>query len=208
MTPDHDSSRYCVDDTLLLKFLIVRYSQMLGIDNPRLVPVWAGLGMVALHQNRDLENAFAILISSNSYSVEESLTISIDLFMMELDRLATADTADYVEKRVERRPLSRRTERKFLFWSWKEGRKMSLSRDKDFRFYPVWELISWLGLSSEEYLKAFDEKCRFSGSPVEVKLEEGLEVIKATIFRRKIDNNSFLQDMPTGTTPIDMEISK
>ena len=204
MNPDHDSSQYYIEDTLLLKFLIVRYSEMLRSDEPKLDPVWAGLGMVALHQNRDLANAFEILISSDSYTVEESLTISIDLFLVELDRLATADTTDYLEKKIERRPLSRRTARKFLFWSWREGRKMSIKQD--FRFYSVWELVSWLALTSDEYVKAFDERCRFSESPVQEKLEEGLQIVKAALFRRRIDNNSFLHDMlKTGTTPIDKE---
>lgn len=207
MNPDHESSQCYIEDTLLLKFLITRYSEMLGMDEPRLVPVWAGLGMVALHQNRELANAFEILISSDSYTVEESLTISIDLFMLELDRLATADTADYMEKRVERRPMRPRTARKFLFWSWGEGRKMK--RERDLRFYLVWELVSWLALTSDEYIKAFDERCRFSESPVEVKLEDGLQIVKAATFRRRIDNNSFLRDMlKTGTTPIDTEMSK
>jgi hypothetical protein len=193
MNADHDSSRYYVDDTLLLKFLIARYTEMLQIKEPRLVPVWAGLGMVALYQNRDLENAFKTLISSDSYTLQDVLTASIDFFLVELDRLEAADAADYVEKRVERPPLSRRTARKFLFWSWSEGRKMS--KEKDFRFYAVWELISWLTLTSDEYIKAFDERCRFSESPVEEKLRDGLDVVKAAIFGRRLDNNSFLADM-------------
>jgi hypothetical protein len=163
--------------------------------------------MVALYQNRDLENAFKTLISSDSYTLQDVLTASTDFFLVELDRLEAADAADYVEKRVERPPLSRRTARKFLFWSWGEGRKMK--RERDLRFYAVWELISWVALTSDEYIKAFDERCRFSESPVEEKLEEGLQIVKAATFKRPIDNNSFFQDMlKSGTTQIDAEISK
>lgn len=76
-----------------------------------------------------------------------------------------------------------------------------MREEKDFRFYEVWELISWLGLSSDQYVKEFDEKCRFSESPVEVKLEDGLDLVKAAIFRRRINSTSFQQDMlKTGTT--------
>ena len=46
MNSDHDSSQYYIEDTLLLKFLIIRFSEMLRSDEPRLDPVWAGLGMV------------------------------------------------------------------------------------------------------------------------------------------------------------------
>jgi hypothetical protein len=206
MNPDHDSSQY-FEDTLLLKFLIVRYSGILGMDEPRFGPIWKGLGLVALHQNKELANAFEILISSNSYTVEESLTISIDFFMLELDRLATADTTDYVEKRVKRHPLSRRTERKLQSWAWREGRR--IKKEQDFRFYLVWELISWLALTSDEYIKEFEAKCQFSESPMEVKLENGLQIVKAATFRRKIGSASFQPDMlKTGTTQIDMEISK
>jgi len=207
MNPDHGSSRYYVDYTLLLKFLIVRYTEMLQIKEPRLVPVWAGLGMVALYQNRDLGNAFKTLISSDSYTLQDVLTASIDFFLVELDRLEAADASDYVEKRVERPPLSRRIARKFLFWSWGEGRKMK--RERNLRFYAVWELVAWLALTSDEYIKEFDEKCRFSESPVEEKLEEGLQIVKAATFKRPIDNNSFFQDMlKSGTTQIDTETTK
>ncbi|MGO9570481.1 MAG: hypothetical protein ACLP5H_23365 [Desulfomonilaceae bacterium] len=207
MNPDHDSSRYYIEDTLLLKFLITRFTEMLQIKEPRLVPVWAGLSLVALHQNKELANAFEILISSDSYSVEEALTISIDLFMLELDRLDATDTSDYVEKRVERRPLSRRTERKFQSWAWHEGRR--IKKEQDFRFYGVWELISWLALTSDEYIKAFEEKCRFSEAPTQEKLRHGLDILKAATFKRPIDNISVPPDLlKTGTTPIDMEISK
>jgi len=193
MDADHDSSQYYVEDILLLHFLITRFTEMLGTDKLRLVPVWAGLGLVALHQNKELERAFTILISSDSYTVEEVLTTSVDLFWVELQRLETTDNADYSEKKIERRPMSPRTVRKFLFWSWSEGRKMS--KEKDFRFYAVWELISWLTLTSDEYIKAFDETCRFSESPVEEKLRDGLDVVKAAIFGRRLENNSFLADM-------------
>ena len=206
MDPDQDCPPYCIEDTLLLKFLITRFTEMLGMDEPRLVPVWTGLGMVALHQNRELENAFDILISSKSYTAEEILTSSIDLFLAELIRLEALDTTDYLRKPVERRPLSPRTARKFLFWSWGEGRKMK--RDQDLRFYLVWELVSWLALSSDEYIKAFEEKCRFLESSTEKKIEEGLEVVKAAMFKRPIENTSFQPDpLKTGITAI-MEANK
>ena len=45
MDPDQDCSPYCIEDTLLLKFLITRFTEMLGMDEPRLVPV-CGQGLV------------------------------------------------------------------------------------------------------------------------------------------------------------------
>jgi hypothetical protein len=176
------------------------------MDEPRLVPVWEGLGMVALHQNKELEQAFKTLISSPSYTVEQILTSSIDLFVAELIRLGAIDATDYPRKKVERRPMRPETARKFLYWSW-EGRKML--KEQCFEFYSIWELVSWLGLTSDEYIKEFEERCRFSAFPVEVKLEEGLEVVRAAMFRRMIDNTSFEPDMlKTGTTPIDKETTK
>ena len=205
MNRDQDGSRHYIEDTLLLKFLIARYAEMLGTDEQRLDPVWAGLGMVALHQNMEMEGAFNILISSTSYTAEEVLTSSIDLFLAELIRLEAVDTTDYLRKPVERRPLSPRTARKFLFWSWGEGRKMS-EGPGIFRFYSIWELVSWLGLTSDGYIKEFEERCRFSAFPVEVKLEDGLEIVKAALFKRPIDIASFQQDMlKTSITPIDTE---
>ena len=83
---------------------------------------------------------------------------------------------------------------------------MSRCEDKDFRFYPIWELVSWLGLTSDEHIKTFEERCRFSASPIEKKIEEGLEVIKAAIFKRRIDSPSFQLDMlSTGAPRIDKE---
>ena len=65
------------------------------------------------------------------------------------------------------------------------------------------------GTDSDEYLKEFEKKCRFSSFPPEEKLEEGLQIVKAAIFRRKIGNTSFQPDMlKTGTTPIDKETTK
>lgn len=177
-----DSSQYYIEDTLLLKFLISRYSEMLRLKEPKL-PIWIGLGMVALHQNRELESAFKTLISSDSYTGQEILTRSIDLFLAELQRLGAVETTDYQGKSVERRSLSERTSRKFLFWCWGEGRKMR--KEMDFRFYPVWEFLSWLALPSDEYIEEFDSQCRFSEKPVEERLEEGLDIVKCAIFREK-----------------------
>lgn len=203
MNPDRDSSRYCIEDTLLLRFLIVRYTEMLEREKPNLVPVWAGLGMVALRQNLELKYAFQTLFSS-SYSAQEVLTTSIDLFLAELHRLEATDYSDYVPKTIARSPLRERTARKFLFWCWGEGRKMS--RERDFRFYPIWEAVSWLAFTSDKYLKGFEEMCRFSDDPVKVKLDEGLEVIKAAIFRRDIGSTSFEHYMRrTGTAAADTE---
>ncbi len=61
MNPDQDMSRYYIEDTFLLKFLIKRYAEMLRMEQPRLVSVWGGLGLVALAQNKEFQNAFKIL---------------------------------------------------------------------------------------------------------------------------------------------------
>jgi hypothetical protein len=203
MSSDQNSSRD-IEDTLLLQFLIARYAEMLQQAEPNLVPVWAGLGLVALHKNGELRNAFKILIESDSYTIEEVLTSSIDLFLAELHRLESADTIDCAEKNIERRPLTQRTARRFLIWCWGEGRKMK--REQEFTFYAVWELLSWLAFTSDKYLSGFEEMCRFSDDPIEVRLRGGLEVIKAAIFRRDIGSTSFEQHMlKTGTTPNDKE---
>jgi hypothetical protein len=198
MNADQDNSRYYIEDTLLLKFLITRFTEMLQIETPNLIQIWGGLGMAALHQNRELAPAFQTLISSDSYTVKEILTSSVDLFLVELARLEVTDATDYVPKKIERRPLTQKTTRKSLFWSWSEGRKMK--KEKDFRFYGVWELLSWLALTSDEYLTAFEERCRFAESPTEEKIKAGLNVVKAAIFRRGIDDSFYQQDMPTRTT--------
>ena len=181
MNPDQDMSRYYIEDTHLLKFLIKRYAEMLRMEQPRLVSVWAGLGLVGLYQNTELQNAFKILISSSSYTEKEVLTSSIDLFLAELNRLEAADAPDYLEKKIERQPMRPRTARKLLSWSWREGRKMG--KEGNFEFYPIWELISWLGLGFDEEIREFEEKCRFSGSPPEEKLEEGLDIVKEALRR-------------------------
>jgi|SRR5271157_2457997 len=179
MNPDHDSSLYYIEDTHLLKFLIKRYAEMLQMEQPRLVSVWAGLGLVGLYQNTELRNAFKTLICSDSFTEEEVLTSSLDLFLAELNRLEAADSPDYLEKQIERQPMSPKTARKLLFWCWCEGRKMS--KEGNFEFYPVWELISWLGMESDEEIREFEEKCRFSESEPEEKLEQGLDVVKQAL---------------------------
>ena len=136
---------------------------------------------MGLAQNKEFQNAFKTLISSDSYTVEEVLTSSIDLFLAELNRLEAADTPDYLEKNIERQPMSPKTARKLLFWCWREGRKMS--KEGNFEFYPVWELISWLGLECDEEIREFEEKCRFSESQPEEKLEQGLDVVKQALRR-------------------------
>ena len=191
MDPKGNTSQYYIEHRLLLEFLIIRYSEMLGTEELNLDPVMAGLGLVALHQDRELEMAFQTLISSDSYTFQEILTSSIDLFLAELNRLKSADAADYLAKEIERRPMSSGTARKLLSWSWREGRKML--RETDFRFYTIWELVSWLGLDSNkdrEYIENFDSTCRLAKFSSETSLECGLEIVKSAIFHRKIDQAS------------------
>jgi hypothetical protein len=208
MIPDQDSPGYYIEDTLLLRFLIVRYTEMLEREKPNLVPVWAGLGMAALHQNKELQNAFKTLISCGSYTDGEVLTSSMDLFLAELKRLEMAESTDYVDKRIERRPLTPKTARKFLFWSWSEGRKMR--RERDFRFYPIWEVLAYLALTSDEYVEEFERRCRFSQSSLKKRLDDGLEIVKTAIFRRSLDDAFFSKQLILGRTcsksaPIDKE---
>lgn len=183
-----DSLGYYIEDTLLLRFLITRYTDMLQIKEPKLVPVWAGLGMVALRQNLELKYAFETLLSS-SYTAQEVLTSSIDLFLTELHGLEATDADDYVPRKIARRPLRERTARKFLLWSWREGRK--LKEERDFRFYPIWELISRLGLNADEYINEFERRCRFSQSSLETRLDDGLEIVKTAIFKRSLNDAIF-----------------
>lgn len=81
-----------------------------------------------------------------------------------------------------------------------------MRKERDFRFYEVWEVVSWLAFTSDKYVKGFEKMCRFSDEPVEIRLDEGLEVIKAAIFRRDIGSTSFEQYMlRTCTAPTDKE---
>jgi hypothetical protein len=192
MNPDQDMSRYYIEDTFLLKFLIIRYAEMLRMERPRLVSVWGGLGLVGLYQNTELRNAFKILISSSSYTPEEVLNSSIDLFLAELNRLEAADSPEYLKKQTERQPMRPGTARKLLSWCWREGRKMV--REGNFEFYPVWELISWLELECDEEIREFEEKCRFSPSPAEEKLEQGLDVVKQALRRYMHRGNPTFQN--------------
>ena len=115
MNPTEGSPDYYIEDTLLLKFLITRYAEMLQSDKPNISPVWKGLGLVGLCQNRELAGAFKTLISSDSYTVEEALESSIDLFLGELSRLEAVDTGEYVDKKGEPRPISQRNVKKLLY---------------------------------------------------------------------------------------------
>ena len=179
---------YYIEDTLLLKFLIKRYAEMGQSDKPNISPVWKGLGLVGLCQNRELSNAFKTLISSDSYTVAEALESSIDLFLGELNRLEAADAPDYVDKKSVPRPTGQRHARKLLYWSWRENIRMR--REKDFEFYPIWELISWRAMEFDEGLAEFQEKCLFSESPPEVKLQNGVDIVR-TALRRAMGNRRF-----------------
>ena len=82
-----------------------------------------------------------------------------------------------------------------------------MKREQDLRFYPVWELVSRLGLNADEYINEFEKRCLFSESPTETRLDDGLEIVKTAIFRRSIADALFRQDLrETGTTPKDKEI--
>ena len=204
MDADSGTFEYCIEHRLLLEFLIIRYSEMPGTDGTRLDPIWAGLGLVALNQNKELQRGFEILISSGSYSIMEIIASSIDLFLAEWHRVERATSTGYLEKKIECDSLSLKTAKQFLSWSWREGRVMHKS--KNVRFYMVWEVITWIGLSSNidpEYVKEFDSICRSSTFPIETRLEYGLEIVKSGIFHRGIDKES-LQDV-INTYKVDKE---
>jgi len=62
-------------------------------------------------------------------------------------------------------------------------------KEGNFEFYPIWELISWLALECDEEIREFEEKCRFSESQPEEKLEHGLEVVKQALRRYMHNGN-------------------
>ncbi len=115
MTPTEGASPYYIEDRLLLRFLIKRYTEMGQTNNPNLSPVWRGLGLVGLHKNGELKNAFEILISSESYTVKEVLETSLDLFMAELSRLQGANTYYECPEKPKSRPFNTRKTSKLLY---------------------------------------------------------------------------------------------
>jgi hypothetical protein len=179
----------CIEDTLLLEFCITRYDEILKGDQPRIGEVWTGLGLVALHQNKELLTAYKHLISSDSYMVKEILITSIDLFLSELHRLRSVEPSEYVAKEIQRTPLSRRVATKFRLWAWREGGNMTIEQGF-LKFYPIWELVSWLGLGPYEQLRDFESNVMFSDLPLLERLERGLDIVVDSFKRRRsIDEN-------------------
>jgi hypothetical protein len=183
MEPITNPSSYYIEDTLLLEFLITRYDEILKQDQQRIGEVWTGLGLVALHQNKELLTAYKHLISSDSYMVKEILITSIDLFLSELHRLRSVEPSEYVEKEIQRTPLNRRAATKFRLWSWREGRNMTIEQEC-LKYYPIWELVSWLGLGQYEQLTDFETNVMFSDLPLLERLERGVDIVIESFKRR------------------------
>jgi hypothetical protein len=64
-------------------------------------------------------------------------------------------------------------------------------RERDVRFYPIWEVLAYQALTSDEYVEEFERRCRFSQSSLKKRLDDGLEIIKTAIFRRSIADAFF-----------------
>ena len=172
-----------VQSSLLLEFLIERFNEMLASENPEIPVLLQEIGRVGLDGDEELIDYYTGILSSPHHAPKAIIQRAVDLFEAALQRDPDNRPMRYSKQREEQEP-DERVCKHFRMTAFREGRKMS--RERDFRYVKVFEMLAWIGLqTNHEGLAAFEQVRRSHADDPGKLLEAGRDILRYTLFRSR-----------------------
>ena len=167
-----------VEPTLLLRFLIKRYDELLETANPRIPLVFQGLSLAGVaHDEKGYEEISSILFpASQVQRCREVLTET-------LARTQPGQSTPHSGDDRGLPSLDERAYRQFLMSALREGKRMIAA--EDYEFAQIIRVLGWIALQSyPRRLAEFEDAWKASQEDLGEATRRGVEVLRTAFGRR------------------------
>ncbi|MGO9570402.1 MAG: hypothetical protein ACLP5H_22955 [Desulfomonilaceae bacterium] len=174
-----------LQSSLLLQFLIKRFSEALSSDSPKVPFLLQGMGLAGLGGDEELLLNYKGLLASSILPPKEIIRRSVELFQVALARDPdTSSFQDSREQTEEDRPLNEKASRHVMMVALREAKIMI--EQSDYRHSKIVEMLGWIGLQIDpEWLAEFEQvRSSFADDPEEM-IERGRDILRDALFRRR-----------------------
>jgi len=171
-----------LEPTLLLRYLIQRYDELLESDNPRINLTLGGLSLSGVAHDGESEAELQRILYPATHPDHDVLNRCKDIFLRTLDRTKPEQTPRLGHG--GRLPsLDERTCRQILVTALREGKRMIA--DENYEYAKIIESIGWIALRCyPRRLKEFENAWKTSQDDLGGATRRAVEILR-TAFRRR-----------------------
>jgi hypothetical protein len=174
-----------IEPSLILKFLIKRFNEVLASGHSKVPFLLQGLGLVGLAGDEESLANYKGMLSSPHFPPIEIIRRAVEIFQIALK--ADPDNASSERPREQTEDghaLDEKASRHVMMVALREGRQML--QEHDVRFVRIFEMLGWISLQGDpEWLAEFEQvRSSFPGDP-EGLIEAGRDILREALFRRK-----------------------
>jgi len=170
-----------IEPTLLLRYLIGRYDELLQTDNPRIPFVLGGLSLSGVAHDEESQAELQRILYPTTYPDHALLNRCKDVFLRTLDRTKEGQTRERSGDDGRLPSLDERTCRQILLTALREGRRMIA--DDSYEYAKVVESTGWIALQCYPRRLAEFEDAWLEQDPRDA-IRRSVEVLRTAFSRR------------------------
>jgi hypothetical protein len=172
-----------LQSSLLLNFLVKRFSEGLTSDSPKVPFLLQGLGLVGLATDEDLLANYKGLLASPILPPAEIFRRAVEIFHFALQRDPdNRSSQGLTDRSDEDHEPDEKLSKRIIMNALREGKIMA--EQSDYRYVQVFVVLGWGGLQcDQERLSQFERILQsFADDPEEL-VRRGRDVLKDALFR-------------------------
>ena len=170
-----------IEPTLLLRYLVKRYDELLESDNPRINLTLGGLSLTGVARDEEAEKELNYLLYPASHPDHTLLTRCREIFLRTLDRTKPEETPRLSGEGGRLPSLDERASRQMLISAIREGKKMVAT--EDYEFVQIIRILGWISLQCYPRRLAEFEDAWFEQDPRDA-IRRAVEVLRTAFSRR------------------------
>ena len=172
-----------IEPTLLLRYLVKRYDDLLESDHPRINLTLGGLSLTGVARDEEAEKELNYLLYPASHPDHTLLTRCKEIFLRTLDRTKEGQTPRLSGDDRGLPSLDERTCRQILLTALREGKRMIA--DDNYEYAKIIESIGWIALRCyPRRLKEFEDAWKTSQGDLGGATRRAVEILR-TAFRQR-----------------------
>jgi len=170
-----------IESSLLLRFLVQRYDELLESDNPRIPLALGGLSLCGVAHDEESEAELQRILYPAKHPDHTLLTRCREIFLRTLDRTKPEQTPRRSGDGGRLPSLDERTCRQILLTALREGRRMIA--DDNYEYAKIIESTGWIALRCYPRRLAEFEDAWLEQDPRDA-IRRSVEVLRTAFSRR------------------------
>jgi hypothetical protein len=170
-----------IEPTLLLRYLVKRYDELLESDNPRINLTLGGLSLTGVARDEEAEKELNYLLYPASHPDHTLLTRCKEIFLRTLDRTKPEETPRLSGDGARLPSLDEGTCRQILLTALREGKRMIA--DDNYEYAKIIESTGWIALQCYPRRLAEFEDAWLEEDPRDA-IRRVVEVLRTAFSRR------------------------